>query len=492
MAKKSKDSSPKSSDAVKSLFAADNPFRRKPQPASPTAPPSRQLGLGWDSANGEGQNPSHGGADAGEARNRKREREEAPNPSSASVSIPKKRKKLEDDGDEGSAKKKRKKRKRDEIEEEYEKRMYGVVEKMSEDEGEKGGVVAVGEKRKADDVSSEMVVSQESFDDESKLVRTVFVGNLPVKTKRKTLLKEFERFGEVESVRIRSVPIVDSKAPRKAAIIKGKINDAGDSVHAYIVFKDEQSAHAALSHNMAQIGGNHIRVDMACPPRKKLRGEGPLYDRKRTVFVGNLPFDVKDEELYQLFCGVSPSEHTVEAVRVIRDPHTSLGKGIAYVLFKTRLILHGSKKCHTSFQHSANTIVKKRDLKIRDRVLRVSHAKSSDATPSKRKDPGTTMDFPQKKLSVSTGEKTKLKAASLSYQGLQSSKSGVVKKSRSSLRTSSHGNKETRSAGWTNKKARRGKRPAVAARKAKQLMKKRKHESATPENTHQNKKARRN
>lgn len=43
-----------------------------------------------------------------------------------------------------------------------------------------------------------------------------------------------------------------------------------------------------------QIGGNHIRVDRACPPRKKLKGDNShLYDNKRTVFVGNLPFDVK-------------------------------------------------------------------------------------------------------------------------------------------------------------------------------------------------------
>lgn len=43
-----------------------------------------------------------------------------------------------------------------------------------------------------------------------------------------------------------------------------------------------------------QVDGNHIRVDRACPPRKKLKGESAgLYDNKRTVFVGNLPFDVK-------------------------------------------------------------------------------------------------------------------------------------------------------------------------------------------------------
>lgn len=276
MGKKSKDSSQKSSDAVQSLFAADNPFRRKAQSASPASPPPHPLGLAWDAATGEHENTGDGSANAGEARKRKRERGEAPTPGSASVSIPKRRKKLADDGEEGSVKKKRKKRKRDELEEEYEKRTYGVVEKMSEDEDEKGGVVAVGEKRKADDVSSDMVALKESFDDETKLVRTVFVGNLPLRTKRKSLLKEFERFGEVESVRIRSVPIVDvsneycfcfcfsfclnvpgigfsflygmkykmfvrcfvcfflvvyvdqSKVPRKAAIIKGKINDAVD------------------------------------------------------------------------------------------------------------------------------------------------------------------------------------------------------------------------------------------------------------------------
>jgi hypothetical protein len=50
-----------------------------------------------------------------------------------------------------------------------------------------------------------------------------------------------------------------------------------------------------------QFEGNHIRVDMACPPRKKMKGEGPSYDRKRTVFVGNLPFDVKVFFFYFFF-----------------------------------------------------------------------------------------------------------------------------------------------------------------------------------------------
>lgn len=98
---------------------------------------------------------------------------------------------------------KKKKRKRDELELEYEARRYGEA-----DEKEKENNV-VGEKRKKRDNPEDMMVSKEGFDDENKLLRTVFVGNLPLKIKKKALLKEFAKFGEVESVRIRSVPIID-------------------------------------------------------------------------------------------------------------------------------------------------------------------------------------------------------------------------------------------------------------------------------------------
>ncbi|CAH2070745.1 unnamed protein product [Thlaspi arvense] len=184
---------------------------------------------------------------------------------------------------------------------------------------------------------ADTMVSKEGFDDESKLLRTVFVGNLPLKIKKKLILKEFSKFGEVESVSIRSFPIVDSKKTRKGAIMLKQNNEKASSVHAYVVFETEQSAEASLAHNMSLIDGNHIRVDRGCPPRKKLKGQDDyLYDSKRTVFMGNLPFDVKDEEVYQLFTGKSNLENSIEAVRVISDPHLNIGKGIAYVLFKTK------------------------------------------------------------------------------------------------------------------------------------------------------------
>lgn len=233
---------------------------------------------------------------------------------------------------------------------------------------------------------------------------------------------------------------------------------------------------------MAQVGGNHIRVDMACPPRKKMKGESWVYDRKKSAFVGNLPFDVKDEELYRLFCGLSPSEPNVEAVRVIRDPSTSAGKGIAYVLFKTR--------------DAANQVCRRRDLKIRDRNLRVCHVKS-DVAPSNKVKVAATRTFPSRNPSSGSGatpsargENRKRKAtSSLSYEGTRSSKKGAVNKTFSRHFQSDKNNGGSSRSTWNERKPQVKKRPAVAARKEKQLNK-RKLAGGTPENTHRDKKAR--
>ncbi|MBA0861747.1 hypothetical protein Goshw_000431 [Gossypium schwendimanii] len=440
--------------AASSLFSDDNPFKRKPEETVKN--PEKVYSLDSDMV---------------ELKHRKRkEKEKAENltlGSSEEATETQKSKKgrnsenlnlgsLDSNVESSGLDAKGKKRKRDEVEKEYEERKYGTVAVASDAEEE----VVVGQKRKKpEDVGVVALVPKEGFDDDSKLMRTVFVGNLPMKAKKKVLLKEFSKFGEIESVRIRSVPLNDTKKPRKGAIMLKQINENADSVHAYIVFKTEQSAEASLANNMAVIAGNHIRVDRACPPRKKLKAENaPLYDNRRTVFVGNLPFDVKDEEIYQLFCGINNLGSSIEAVRVIRDPQFGVGKGIAYVLFKTR--------------EAANVVVKKRTLKLRDRELRLSHAKS-DATSSKRKNQSSsgTDSTPAKKFAIdsrtpsTTGNKSNTKA-SLSYQGLRASKSGFEKKV-SSRGTISPVKMKFKAQRMDKPKERLTKRPAVAARKAK-------------------------
>lgn len=67
---------------------------------------------------------------------------------------------------------------------------------------------------------------------------------------------------------------------------------------------------------------NHIRVDWAT--KKEL-------DYTKTIFIGNLAFNVTEEELRKEFqsCG------DIENIRVIRDPATHIGKGIGYITFKS-------------------------------------------------------------------------------------------------------------------------------------------------------------
>ncbi|XP_009340186.2 RNA-binding protein 34 [Pyrus x bretschneideri] len=386
-------------------------------------------------------------------------------------------------GNAPAKKKDGKKRKRDEVEREYEVKKYGVKE--GEEDGDKEEKRTVGEKRKTVDNPADMLVSTEGFDDESKLLRTVFVGNLPLKVKKKALMKEFTKFGEVESVRIRSVPILDTKRPRKGAILTKQIHDKADSVNAYVVFKMEESAQTSLSHNMAVVEGHHIRVDRACPPRKKLKGESAtVYDHTRTVFVGNLPFDVKDEEVYQLFCGINNLGSSVEAIRIIRDPNYGIGKGIAYVLFRTR--------------EAANLVVKRRNLKLGDRELRLSHAKP-ESTPTKRKNPSSAPEAKSsaKKRAVDSRSPDFNKSSSkASYQGLRAGKPGVQKKF--NAKGSRPDKFESRFPSGVKPKERKDKRPSVAARKAKEALKggaaskqtgtKRKLDSRSPDSSQQKKK----
>ncbi|KAL2454426.1 RNA-binding (RRM/RBD/RNP motif) family protein [Abeliophyllum distichum] len=498
-----------------SLFSENNPFRRKPQ-ENKTQKPQHELGLGSGEkdAENEGTLRNLNSSELMEKKKRKKDKKESEdfdlelsgeskklkrdeskgtkkddiskleeNGTTGGLDVEKKRS-LDLNGKDGGSGienvNKKKKRKRDEmeVELEYEARLYGEAdEKEKEKEKEKENNV-VGEKRKKMDNPEDMMVSKEGFDDENKLLRTVFVGNLPLKIKKKALLKEFAKFGEVESVRIRSVPIIDSKVPRKGAVIKKQINENADSVHAYIVFKTEDCAQASLAHNMAVVGHAHHA--------RKLKGDSSaLYDNKRTVFVGNLPFDVKDEEIYQLFTGIKNLEASVEAVRVVRDPGTSLGKGIAYVLFKTR--------------DATNSIVKKHKLKLRDRELRLSHAKLNSTT-SKRENFSLpeTYNSPAKKFAVDSrnpGGDNKVKAkGNMSYQGMQATKSGIQKKVPARVRAPAR----SKSVSSTEKPV-KGKRPAVAARKlkaqraantSKQVGTKRKLDNRTPDSAGQKKKAR--
>ncbi|KAI4968012.1 hypothetical protein ZWY2020_002847 [Hordeum vulgare] len=145
------------------------------------------------------------------------------------------------------------KRKRDEVEAGYERRTLGAAP-MEEEVRPR---LVVGAKRKAPHIV-ETVASEgeedEAFDDEGKLLRTVFIGNLPLRTKKKALTKEFTTFGVVDSIRIRSVPLGDTKIPRKGAVIKGKINDSIDKAQSLC------ATPAMINYSFVHLNGLHSNL----------------------------------------------------------------------------------------------------------------------------------------------------------------------------------------------------------------------------------------
>lgn len=157
-----------------------------------------------------------------------------------------------------------------------------------------------------------------------KMKRTVFVGNLPSSCKKKDLLSVFKKSGVIESVRFRSVIREDPTMSRKVAAIQRKVHPKKQNINAYIVFKEEESATDALKWNGHEIqAGFYIRVDRVSQHSK--------HDHKRSIFVGNLPYDISELPLQNHFqeCG------NIEAVRLVRDRDSGMGKGFGYVLFES-------------------------------------------------------------------------------------------------------------------------------------------------------------
>ncbi|XP_076031186.1 uncharacterized protein LOC143019435 [Oratosquilla oratoria] len=154
--------------------------------------------------------------------------------------------------------------------------------------------------------------------------RTIFVGNVGIKTKRKMLAQFFTKYGKVETVRLRNVSVASPNMSKKEAVVKGMFHPKRTSLNAYIRFKDKESVEKALEANGVEFQEHHLIVNKS----KKDAQKRP----ENTVFIGNLPWEAEEESLYKHFsdCGA------IESVRIIRDKKLGSGKGFGYVNFKSR------------------------------------------------------------------------------------------------------------------------------------------------------------
>lgn len=195
---------------------------------------------------------------------------------------------------------------------------------------------------------------------EEEIKRTLFVGNVPFSVKvKKELKKIFNKHGQIETMRIRTVPIKDGRYTPKLAVIKNELHPERTTVNVYIKYADEESIEKALVENNTVLNDNHLRVSRSS-------STGAEHDPKCSVFIGNLPFAMEDEALRTKFekCG------EIHSVRIIRDKKTNAGKGFGYVNFESK---DGVELA---------LALTEEDLTVKNRILRV---KRCTQTTTKKK-----------------------------------------------------------------------------------------------------------
>ncbi|KAG7203961.1 hypothetical protein KM043_001827 [Ampulex compressa] len=153
---------------------------------------------------------------------------------------------------------------------------------------------------------------------------TIYIGNLPRHVKMSTLKQHFAKFGPIKTIRFRGIIPERANMPKKVAAITKKIHPEINSLCAFIIYKLIESVELALSMNGKLFEGNYLRVDCANKSQHQP-------DPKKCVFLGNLPYKIDDNVVWEHFkdCG------EIDYVRVIRDGKTGIGKGFAYINFKT-------------------------------------------------------------------------------------------------------------------------------------------------------------
>lgn len=187
------------------------------------------------------------------------------------------------------------------------------------DSEEEEAQVPAPRKRKAE--AEESSTSAKKSSAEGDQSGNLFVGNLSWNVDEEWLKSEFEKFGELLSLRI----VTDKDTGRSRGF-------------GYVEFVNPEDAAKALQEMSGQqIDGRRLNVDTAAK-----RSEGAENSNKRqktfgdsqsepseTLFVANIAFDADEDMIGQAF-----GEHgTVTAVRLPKDIETDRPKGYGYVQF---------------------------------------------------------------------------------------------------------------------------------------------------------------
>lgn len=129
----------------------------------------------------------------------------------------------------------------------------------------------------------------------------------------------------------------------------------------YVEFVDPAHARAAVEKlHLQNLEGRQMNVQIQRPRYTAPRVDRVLNARSKTLFIGNMPFDMSDRDLNNLFSKIK----NIVDVRVAIDRRTGQPRGFAHADF-------------TDEESAEKGLAVLKDLEISGRVLRIDYSASA-------------------------------------------------------------------------------------------------------------------
>ena len=176
-------------------------------------------------------------------------------------------------------------------------------------------------------------LQKDSKPSKSKSQYSIWIGNLPFAA-TKSMLSDFLTKNSEPQIKTDSISRIHVPAPANAVATKTRIKPMNRGF-AYVDFEDQESFMAALALSETVLGGRNLLIKDAKSfegrPEEHGKAKKSLRNEKssRRIFVGNLGFDVTQEELQSLFriCG------DIEHAHMATFQDSGKCKGYAWITF---------------------------------------------------------------------------------------------------------------------------------------------------------------
>ncbi|BFU23934.1 RNA recognition motif domain-containing protein [Entamoeba histolytica HM-1:IMSS-B] len=157
--------------------------------------------------------------------------------------------------------------------------------------------------------------------------RTVFIANVNIKVKPAQMKKFLKQFGKLESYRFRGGAFIQDEKSKKVHFLKKEYDTkVRKTQNCYAVYTTPEDAEkAAKEIDGKEFLGYHLRADWEVNKGKKR-------NIRQTIFVGNLPFKMEEEQLRKLFSKAGE----IERVKIVRESKSGMGRGIGFVTFTNK------------------------------------------------------------------------------------------------------------------------------------------------------------